>query len=86
MAKYKGTKRQTTVYKTLHRKLKFEQHKPTKTEGDLRYSGRVDSSCTCGMYVLYAFVNDAGKPYYSLGLQALNAPSRSKVCSKTSNF
>jgi hypothetical protein len=55
MAKYKGTKRQTTVYKTIHRKLKIEQHKPTKTQGDLRYSGRVDSSCTCGMYVLYAF-------------------------------
>jgi len=28
MAKRKRTKEQTKIYKTLHRKLKIEQHKP----------------------------------------------------------
>ena len=28
MAKRKGTKGQTTIYKTLHRKLKIEQREP----------------------------------------------------------
>jgi len=28
MTKRKVTKRQTMIYKTLHRKLKIEQHKP----------------------------------------------------------
>jgi len=28
MAKRKRTKGQTTIYKTLHRKLKIEQHEP----------------------------------------------------------
>ena len=28
MTKRKGTKGQTTIYKTLHRKLKIEQHEP----------------------------------------------------------
>ena len=32
--KYKG---QTIIYKTLHRKLKTEQHEPTKLGGHLRY-------------------------------------------------
>ena len=31
MVKWKRTKRQTTIYKTLHRKLKIEQHEPNKT-------------------------------------------------------
>ena len=30
MAKIKRTKGQTTVYKSLHRKLQIEQHEPTK--------------------------------------------------------
>jgi len=33
------------IYKTLHRKLKIEQHDPTKIEGKLRY-GQVSSSCS----------------------------------------
>jgi len=28
MTKRKGTKRQTMIYKTLHRKIKIEQHEP----------------------------------------------------------
>jgi len=30
------TKGQTMICKTLHRKLKLEQHQPRKTEGELR--------------------------------------------------
>jgi hypothetical protein len=42
----KFTKRQTLIYKTLHRKLKLEQLKP---RGKLVCSGRESSSCsTCG--------------------------------------
>jgi hypothetical protein len=33
MAKIKRTKGQTMIYKTLHRKLKSEQHKPPKIIG-----------------------------------------------------
>jgi hypothetical protein len=33
MTKRKRTKGQTTIYKTLHRKLKMEQHEPTKNRG-----------------------------------------------------
>jgi hypothetical protein len=33
MTKRKRTKRQATIYKTLHRKLKMEQHEPTKNRG-----------------------------------------------------
>jgi hypothetical protein len=33
MTKRKRTKWQTTIYKTLHRKLKVEQHGPTKNRG-----------------------------------------------------
>jgi len=40
------TKEQTTLYKTLHKKQKIEQHEPTNTGGKLRYSGRVSSSCS----------------------------------------
>jgi hypothetical protein len=36
MAKIKLTKRQTTIYKTLHRKLKIEQNERHKTRGELR--------------------------------------------------
>ena len=32
--------------KTLRRKLKIEQHIPTKTGGELRWQGRVSSSCS----------------------------------------
>ena len=39
-------KRQTAIYKTLRRKLKIEQHIPTKTGGELRWQGRVSSSCS----------------------------------------
>jgi hypothetical protein len=35
MAKQKKT-RTTTIYKTLHRKLKIEKHEPTKPKGELR--------------------------------------------------
>jgi hypothetical protein len=33
MAKRKRTKGQTTIYKTVHRKLMMEQHEPTKNRG-----------------------------------------------------
>jgi len=33
MTKTKRTKGQTTIYKTLHRKLKIEQHEPHKKPG-----------------------------------------------------
>jgi len=41
-------KGQTRIYKTLHKKLKIQQHKPCtkKTCGEPRYSGRVSSSCS----------------------------------------
>jgi hypothetical protein len=42
--KRKETKVQTAIYKTLQRKLKIEQHEPTKNRGELRCSGRVNSS------------------------------------------
>jgi hypothetical protein len=42
--KRKGTQVQTAIYKTLQRKLKIEQHEPTKNRGELRCSGRVNSS------------------------------------------
>jgi len=34
MAKGKREKGQTTIYKTVHRKLKNEKHEPTKTGGE----------------------------------------------------
>jgi hypothetical protein len=42
MAKMKRTKGQTTIYKTLHRKLKIDQ----QDIGELRCSVRVSSSCS----------------------------------------
>jgi len=45
MAKRKSTKGQTTISKTLHRKLKIEQHEPTKIRGEPKCSGMVHSSC-----------------------------------------
>jgi hypothetical protein len=36
-------KGQTTIYKTLYRKLKIEQHNPTKNGGELMCSGRVNT-------------------------------------------
>jgi hypothetical protein len=40
-------KGQTTIFKTLHRKLKIGQHEPhIKTGGELMCSGNVDSSCS----------------------------------------
>jgi len=45
MAKRKRTKGQTTIYKTLHRKLTIEHHEPG---GEPRCSGRVSSSCSTG--------------------------------------
>jgi hypothetical protein len=42
MAKRKKTKGQTTIYKTLHRKLKIEQHRTSlKTGVELMCSGRM---------------------------------------------
>ena len=47
MAKRKGTKGQTTIYKTLHRKLKIKQHKPQQKPG-LTQVWKISSSCsTC---------------------------------------
>jgi hypothetical protein len=41
MAKRKRTKEQTMIYKTLHRKLKIDQHKPLLKNGrELTCSGR----------------------------------------------
>jgi hypothetical protein len=46
-AKWKRAKGQTTIYKTLHRKLKIEQHEHEQnTEGELRWPGTVSSSCS----------------------------------------
>ena len=53
------TKGQTTLYKTLHKKLKIEQHEPTNTGGKLRYSGRVSSSCFFLDIVLSVLFNTA---------------------------
>ena len=39
-------KRQTVIYKTLHRKLKIDQHETYKHRGKLRCSGRVRSYCS----------------------------------------
>ena len=36
MGKMNRTKGQTTIYKTLHRKLKNGQHEPIKTNNDLQ--------------------------------------------------
>lgn len=37
------------IHKIIHRKLKIEQHEPTKNRGELKCSGRVSSACsTCG--------------------------------------
>jgi hypothetical protein len=50
------TKRPTVIYKTLHRKLRIEQH---KSHCELRCSGRVSSSCstsdTCHVTVIVCF-------------------------------
>ena len=56
-------KGQTAIYKTLHRKLKTEQHKPTlKTEGELVFSRRVSSSCsTCDIRRLSLVINSMMK-------------------------
>jgi hypothetical protein len=44
----KSTKGQTTIYKTLHRKLTIRKKRtPLKPEGELRCSGRVGSSDPC---------------------------------------
>ena len=34
MAKWKSAEEQITIYKTLHRKLKIEQHEPEYKPGD----------------------------------------------------
>ena len=41
MANIKSTKRQTMIYKTIQRKLKIEQHEPTK-----KHLGSGSVSCT----------------------------------------
>ena len=46
MAKRKSTKGQATISKTLHRKLKIEQHEPTKIRGEPKSSGMEHSSCS----------------------------------------
>jgi hypothetical protein len=46
MAKRKMTKEQTTICKTLHRKLKIATRTPLKTWVELMCSGRVGSSCS----------------------------------------
>ena len=58
MAKRKGTKGQATIYKTLHRKQKIEQHEPSKTRDELMCSGRAGSSCsTRGSHVITIVTN-----------------------------
>ena len=42
----KRTKGQTSISKTLHRKLKIKQHEFIKTGGELMGSGRVTSFCS----------------------------------------
>ena len=46
MTRWSRAKGQTAIYKTLHRKRKIVQHKPTKNRGWLRCSGWVSSSCS----------------------------------------
>jgi len=46
MIKINKTRRQTMIYKTLHRKLNTEEHDPHKTGGELGWSERVSSSCS----------------------------------------
>ena len=48
MPKIKRRKGQRMIYKTLHRKIKIEQHEhePDWNRGELRCSGRVSSSCS----------------------------------------
>ena len=41
--KYKGT---NNDLQNIHIKLKIELHEPIKTEGELRCSGRIGSSCS----------------------------------------
>ena len=41
-------KRTNNDLQNIHIKLKIEQHEPTKTEGELRCSGRVSISCFIG--------------------------------------
>jgi hypothetical protein len=45
----KNEKGQTTIYKSLHRKLRIEQHEHNKKK--LRYPGRISTSCsTCSTH------------------------------------
>ena len=46
MAKRKSTKWHTTIYKTLHRKLKIDQHEHHSNSGELMCSEGVSSSCS----------------------------------------
>ena len=46
MAKIKRTKGQTTIYKTLHRKLKIATRTLLKTGGEFMCCGRVSSFCS----------------------------------------
>jgi len=39
-------KGQTTIYKTLHRKLKIEQHEPHLKPGKIMCSGRLSRFCS----------------------------------------
>ena len=50
MANRKGTKGQTTIYKTLHRD--WATWTPLKIRGELTCSGRVSSSCSTGILIL----------------------------------
>jgi hypothetical protein len=45
IAKRKSTK-DKQFYKTLYKRVKIQQHKPHKTGNELRYSGRVGTSCS----------------------------------------
>jgi hypothetical protein len=52
MAKRKETEGQITIYKTLHRKQKIEQHEfRSKTWDELSCTGRVSSSCSINLAV-----------------------------------
>jgi hypothetical protein len=46
MAKRKKGKRQTTIYKILQSKIKMDQQKIPKTEGEHVCSGRASISCS----------------------------------------
>ena len=70
----KRTKEQTTIYKTLHRKLTIKQHEPPlKTVNELRCSGRVSSSYSsfmtyqrvCNQVNTMGFTSRAGTVYLS---------------------